>query len=87
MTFETTKQMHDVIVGVRGQRVAAGVEAETGAARHTELELDVGGFWLIKLHVPIAVGSHGAGHFVAERQLLERCAVWRERPRRERVCS
>lgn len=72
---------------MRRQRVASRVQSETSAARHAEAKLDVGRFGLVELHVPVAVGRDGFNDLLAQCNLGERSAVWRERAGRERATA
>ena len=44
-----------MVLGVRGEGVAAGVDPYAGPSRYIVVEPDVGRFGLIELHVPVAV--------------------------------
>lgn len=72
---------------MRRQGIASGVEGQTGAARQSELELDVSRLHLVELHVPVAEGGHSSGRLDTLRHLGERRAVRWERPCWESVAT
>ncbi len=76
----TADDVQHVVVGVRGQGVASSVESETGATRQTEFEPDIGGFRMIKLHVPVTVGRYDIGSLVSQSDLGEGRPVRWETP-------
>lgn len=52
---ESAQHLLEVVLGVGGQRVPAGVHADRGAPRNAVVELDVRRLGLVELHVPVAV--------------------------------
>lgn len=85
--IKTAQHLLEVVLGVRGQRIATRVHADRGAARNVVLELDVGRLRLVELHVPVAVRCDLLGQLLAERDLREGGAVRRETARRERATA
>ena len=56
--LDALDDLHEVVGGVRGQRVPARVHAERGAARHLQLEAHVAGRRVEELRVPVSVRRH-----------------------------
>ena len=76
---QSLDDLHDIVVGVGGEGVPAGVEADGRAPRHLEVKVHVSGLWLVELHVPVAVGGDHLGQLLrAELDLLEAGAIGRQ---------
>lgn len=54
-SLETAENFQLIVLRVRGQRVPPCVHADARTTRNVVVEADVGGFRLVKLHVPVAV--------------------------------
>lgn len=72
------QHVQDVVRGVGREGVPASVHTNGGAPRDGHLELDVGGFRLIKLHVPVTVGRDGLLQVLSQLHHLEGGAVRRD---------
>lgn len=81
--IKPAQHLLEMVLRMRGQRVAARVHADRGATRNIVLELDVGRLRLVELHVPVAVRCDLFGQLLAERDLREGGAVRRETARRK----
>ena len=76
--FNSFHHFHQVIVGVGGQGVAAGVQAQGGPPGQLQVNVDECRFHLVELHVPVAVGRQGLLQPLAQGDLAEGGAIWRK---------
>lgn len=76
-----------MILRMCGQGISSAIDPDAGTTWDVVIELDVGRFGLIELHIPVTVRRDLLGEPLAERDLREGGSVRREGLGRERPRS
>lgn len=84
---ESAQHLLKVVLRVRGQRIPPGVNSDRSPPRDPVVELNVGRFRLVELHVPVAVRGDFLRQPLAQGDLREGGPIRGETPGRECSCT
>lgn len=84
---ESAQHLLKMVLRVRGQCVPPGVNSDRSPPRYSVVELNVGRFRLVELHVPVAVRGDFLRQPLAQGDLREGGPIRGETPGRECSCT